>query len=251
MSKYSDRVQLGLCGSCGNPADGNSRCEKCREKNRVRLKERYNKRKSLGLCVDCGKPADNGCRCAECAKKASEYVSDVHKMRKEVGLCIYCDSPLDENSKQFCTYHKMEKRFQSQSDYGKIKESDEYSEYRKKQTEYQKIRTENRKEQGMCVRCGKRKVYSERSTRMCLQCLFKANKEQRNYRFNKQPFHRSDIIDGVHCKTCCKPVEIQGAKQCNRCREISLLNLEKSREKHPWKKLQYGKNNPVENRWIY
>lgn len=51
MSKYYERVQLGLCGSCGNPSDGNSRCEKCREKNRVRLKERYNKRKLLGLCL--------------------------------------------------------------------------------------------------------------------------------------------------------------------------------------------------------
>lgn len=243
MPKRSERIQLGLCPNCGNPNSSEYViCDICREKNRQKCKERYAYRKANGLCVACGNPTENGCRCEKCAKKASEYVSDTHKMRKELGCCINCGEPLDKNSKQFCTYHKMEKRMQSQSEYERIKQSDKYSEYRAKQTEYQRQRTELRKENGLCIRCGKREVLSYRSQRMCRWCLTKANKEHREWHSNLPIFHRSDIIEGVHCKTCCKPVDIPGESQCNRCKENSLKNLKKTRENHPWRKLQYGKN---------
>lgn len=251
MSKYSERVQLGLCVACGKPSNGYSKCEECRIKERARNKKRYEKRKSSGLCVTCGKPADNGCRCKECSKKASDYVTDVHNMRKENGLCICCGEPVDRNSKQFCTYHKMEKRAQSQSEYERIKASDSYSTYRADQTEYQRQRKIDRIENGLCIYCGKRKVYSERSTRMCLYCLYKTNKKQREYRYEHTEFHRSDAIEGVHCKTCLKPVENKGTKQCNRCREVSLMNLLKTRENHPWKNIYYGHGEPFQKREEY
>lgn len=244
MSKRSERIQLGLCPNCGNSNSSEYViCDICREKNRQKCKERYVYRKANGLCVACGNPTENGCRCEKCAKKASEYVSDTHKMRKELGCCINCGEPLDRNSKQFCTYHKMEKRMQSQSEYERIKQSDKYSEYRAKQTEYQRQRTELRKENGLCIRCGKREVLSYRSQRMCRWCLEKTNKELRESRFS---IHRDQIVEGVDCKICCKPVETQGNKLCNRClencrRNIAVVNANRDNSNHSWRKIHYGR----------
>lgn len=77
MSKYKERIALGLCGICGkhNDTDKNN-CNACRKKAAEYNKERQERLHSDGLCIRCGKKKPNvGKSCLACqqAKKGRKF----------------------------------------------------------------------------------------------------------------------------------------------------------------------------------
>lgn len=102
--KYLRNYRLGKhqCIYCGNQArlnpDGTYQiyCDKCSEKDKLRLQLRAQSRKSSGICVRCGNEAvlnSDGTYqilCNQCAEKHNLRAQSIHKSRKSSGLCAKC-----------------------------------------------------------------------------------------------------------------------------------------------------------------
>lgn len=89
---YKQRVEIGLCGRCGNKnIAGKSLCEHCIcIRNTSRHKLRKNKVKD-GKCQDCTNfVTDNKNRCNICLEKAKISKQKTRKTRNKNGFCYIC-----------------------------------------------------------------------------------------------------------------------------------------------------------------
>ena len=71
MSKYLDRIQQGLCGSCGETSKAHI-CDKCKSRYNQCRKARRTKKKSSGKCIWCNNKRTKGIYCKSCKTKADE-----------------------------------------------------------------------------------------------------------------------------------------------------------------------------------
>jgi len=98
--KYKWHRFLGLCGKCGEEANGNPLCVKCKEikavyqkKAEVRKKLILKWRIYLGLCHNCGAEANGNLHCDRCQEKNNERQRATRLKRKNAGVCS-CGQPL-------------------------------------------------------------------------------------------------------------------------------------------------------------
>ncbi len=75
--QWARRCALGLCGKCGRPAGGASRCGACAAAQscdprvrRASAQRRYWRRRALSRCTDCGEYAAGASRCEPCARRS-------------------------------------------------------------------------------------------------------------------------------------------------------------------------------------
>jgi len=73
MSKYTDRVEQGLCGFCGK-----TNCD-CKEQRRIKRKNKRQLKKTLGICRECDKPATNNRFCKSCWDKQKLIRQRMHR----------------------------------------------------------------------------------------------------------------------------------------------------------------------------
>lgn len=201
---YNERKSKGLCPACGQPAnDGYVTCKSCRN---ARQKKKEAK-KLLGLCVDCNAPTKKGTNlCEKCSKKACEIKRKQREERKSQGLCTRCGEkavPGFTNCESCKAYSKELREMYIRSNicsychkepvYGEDKVCSECKlklrktnanyrkshrqELREKENARQKREYAERKEKGICIRCGKNKASDGRFT--CLTCREKNNKRKR------------------------------------------------------------------------
>ena len=97
MSRYTDNVAKGLCGSCGKEPllPGKSQGVKCNQISKDKAAAKRQIVTAAGLCLSgCGKPRVLGkTRCADCAKKQVDSQKTKRAERNAKGLCD-CGRPL-------------------------------------------------------------------------------------------------------------------------------------------------------------
>ena len=98
------------------------------------------------------------------------------------------------------------------------------SEYNTYHNEWSKITYQNRKKQGMCTRCGKRKATEGMTT--CALCRARDN-ETRIARVGTHD--RSERTENGTCYFCDNPVK-KGYKVCEKHYQMNVENAEKGRK---------------------
>lgn len=82
MSKYKERLALGLCGLCGQHKEDSTKsvCGNCRQQVKERAKRREQRRKESQLCIKCGIPTPLVmCKSCRRNKNKNRYQKDVAK----------------------------------------------------------------------------------------------------------------------------------------------------------------------------
>ncbi len=178
----------------------------------------YMRRRDSGLCPRCGEKLDRqGYYCSKCLKKANDYNREVTEFCRQFKICPQCRKNKlfgDEKTCPECLAKKAEYNSKHPQDNKK------YAENFKRQ---QKRLYQERKANGICTRCGKRKAYPGKAK--CKICLDKDVLQHRKASFNK-PNIKEYRHDNHLCYHCGKPIDRETGELCqscwNRCRENGL-----------------------------
>ena len=108
---YKEKVNSGLCGSCGvRNTNGYGLCDSCRKVKSRNRKNAKNRRLSEGRCISCGKKAGKRL-CKTCRATASEYERKrSKKIRDECrknGCCIRCGGAASHNLCETCSMKRL------------------------------------------------------------------------------------------------------------------------------------------------
>lgn len=172
----------------------------------------YQKRKEAGLCVGCGKPMDNenGVYCTRCKGKRIARSRENRKYYKEHGICPTCGKNLLYGDEKRC----LECRAYRANYYEKVEKhrtEEEKEKSRRKSAEAERKRKEQRKKNGICVKCGKRKADGGFVT--CPVCREKARgrnaaKRQKCEQMTKEDYleKRRSYLRNGKCWICGEPV---------------------------------------------
>lgn len=162
-------------------------------------------------------------------EKRRIYLRELYAFRKENGICVKCGKEKVYKGSVMCLECRMEHRESSMQSYLKHRDNDGYLQKRAETS----ARTYNRrKEQHICIRCGK-KMSDSVTTNMCDRCKVIANRLERDRRHEQGVLPKDMCGNGIYCAICSKPVEKQGEKLCDRCYESVCKNLEKARAAVP------------------
>ena len=192
------------------------------------VKQWKDKRKASGLCVGCGQPLDrDGSYCTKCRGIINKTTRERRQWYLSHKICPRCgknDLMGDETVCPECrarnTNNVLIKRNRS-----------EYNTYH---NEWSKITYQNRKKQGMCTRCGKRKATEGMST--CASCRVRDN-ETRTVRVGTHD--RSERAENGICYFCDNPVK-KGYKVCEKHYQMNIEKAANGRETEAAKK--YARN---------
>lgn len=216
-------VSQGICYKCRkNPVeDGKTKCRECLDDDIKKHKKRYYSLKSEKLCVSCGKNvAEKGkVKCAECANMINQEHKESLVFYRKIGICPKCKKEPIYLNEKLC-FDCSEKERESNKKY---RESHR-EEVAKRKRDWQRERNERLSSDGICVRCGKEKVYG--NTKRCLTCLIKCREENRKsrgitIRRSERPYYGMCFVCGA---------EIESGKVCEKCKQVAIKNLEKANE---------------------
>lgn len=174
----------------------------------MRIKS-YSDMRKEGLCTNCGKqnPTSDKSLCPECARKKSEQKKIRYEYLKRIGKCIRCGKNTAEPGKAMC----LECAGKESDDY--------YLKYREQKLENQKIyarkRTEYRRDNELCLTCGKRHAKNG----LCNVCKGYQKRYRKN---NRNDISRSErALYGI-CYICGKNPTVSGKGVCKECYSIRL-----------------------------
>ena len=183
----------------------------------------YIRRKENGLCPRCGKPLDRiGHYCTNCLKKSNEYSREVREWCKQNGICPECKKNKlfgDEHICPECLARKAMYRANNPTLDEKRKENNERL---KKQ---QKTLYQQRKEQGICTRCGKRPAVKSKAK--CAVCLKKDAQVHRKQYYDKIDIKEYRKANNL-CYHCGNPIDRETGQLCQSCWEKCRENGLKS-----------------------
>lgn len=113
------------------------------------------RRKEKKLCLKCGNPLDReGTYCIECRKKITDETNETRHFLQNIGICPRCQKTKlfgDEKQCPECSAKAYKLVMASRkTEYGRLQ-------YNKNHAEWAKKKHNERIEQGICTRCGKRK----------------------------------------------------------------------------------------------
>lgn len=174
----------------------------------------YRNRKERGLCPNCGKELDrDGHYCEECLMKHNQMVNEDREFLKSIGICPVCRKIRlfgDEKKCLECKAKDAEYQFNRRN-----KNREKYNNQCRQRS---KKREEERRQQGLCPRCGK-KAEALRY-KMCSKCRHK-NIE---YKRKSRPLHpRTERIEKGICYFCDNPVK-KGYKVCDKHYQMNVEN---------------------------
>ena len=177
----------------------------------------YMSRKEKGICVKCGKveAMPNKTVCTDCSKKTTLNTKETRKFLTSLGLCINCRIRQAEPNKKMC----YECLGAEQDKYYEKRVNGEYVQKQKADTERKRRLAEERRSQGICYRCGKRKAEG-----LCGMCKAKA----KQYRDKKKlTLDRSEWTSYNLCYLCGKNPLYQHYKVCESCYQVRLSTVPK------------------------
>ena len=179
--------------------------------------ERYKQRRANGQCLWCGKPLDrNGSVCTICLRKGNARANERRKYLLILGICPECGKNKTTPPFKSCVACRKKRamvaRMRADSDYGRV---------------YKKTVYDKRREQGLCVHCGKSP--SDPGMVTCSKC----RKKQREYRqtyIRKGEASNKDIWRySGKCSRCGKNELYDGTSLCESCYNTACANLIKAR----------------------
>ena len=162
-------------------------------------------------------------------EKRRIYNRELYAFRKANGICVRCGKEKAYKGSACCLVCRFEHNASSMQSHNKHRDDDGYLEHlaEKSKKIYYK-----RKEQHLCIRCGK-KMPDSVTTNMCDRCKVIVNRNERERNIEAGVIPNTLRGNGIYCAVCRKPVEQQGKKLCNRCYENSCNNLVKARAAVP------------------
>lgn len=197
--------------------------------------EYYRERKQKGLCVNCSTPleADENVLCTECREKRRKNVNEIREIKKKLKLCPRCGKNKLFGDEANCP----ECRAYATNIMSKWREvnKEHYNEVHKT---YSKKITKERREKGLCTRCGKRKADGGYVT--CGVCRDKNRKSWRN----RTPYStREERVNNGGCYFC-ENKSIKGLKVCeiHHKQMIEKSRSQKAVEARKQITFNYGKN---------
>lgn len=183
--------------------------------NSTRQKQKREKRRKNNLCTYCGKPVDrDGILCSSCLSYAEEYNQSRKELLKSLGLCVRCGKNEIFEHENYCPECKA-----------RMAEADSRRD-RTARNEYERIRRERLKAEGICPDCGKNKP--EEGYVTCRECLDQRRK--RKLRKGK-PNARAEWDAELRCVQCGKDERVPGKKVCEDCYRIRIDAIKKMNEK--------------------
>ena len=178
---------------------------------RERSQKSYSNRKNNGLCPVCGKKLDReGHYCSDCLIKNREYRRQNIIFYRENGLCTCCGKEKVFGSEKQCIscLEKQRERRKPLTEEQRIRQNEHF----KKQ---QKGLYEERAEQGICTKCGKRKAdYGKKKCKICLEKDAFMHRKQRFDQPNIRDYRRENKL----CYYCGEPAE-ENKNVCAKCSE--------------------------------
>lgn len=230
------RKETGLCIACGDKLpDGCifATCETCRASNKARRQSR----KENGLCAACGNKLPDGYTAVTC-EDCKNYQNSYRRLLKREQRCVCCrkQDAYTLNNHSLCA--ECSERI-TRNERERIAQNAEAAE--RKNTRSKELYS-SRKEQGLCVKCGKKFPEGERHV-LCPACRAwyrryyarAADKRYGSGRLTKQNVSTLGI-----CSACFKAPAERG-KLCESCYEKHLVSLsiarealQKNRANHPW-----------------
>ena len=201
----------------------------------------YRKRKENGLCPVCGKPLDReGHYCSSCLEKNRIYHQENRDFFRENHLCTECGKVKVFGDDKICPECRAKR--QSWRKPLTEEQKERYGLHFKSQ---QRMLYRERAENGICTRCGKRKVAPGK--KKCSICLEK-DAEQHRKKYMDMPNIKEFRKKNNLCYFCGNVIDLPSGNICSKCQE----NFRKNGRKHGgentyWKeqnKLIFGgKNN--------
>lgn len=153
-------------------------------------------------------------------------LADYH-LRKKYNYCVQC------GKQDAYTLNGRARCFECQTKQNQYRQS--HPEYNENHKELNKKRYLERKEKGLCTRCGNE---AEKGKTKCKKCLLK---DRINHKNNSNSIGRTLANDLGLCVNCLKEPQLKGHKLCENCYERALKSIEYARgfvsEKH---KKEYG-----------
>lgn len=193
-----------------------------------RNEKRYKQRRYNGLCPRCGKPLDrDGYYCTECLEKVREYNRANKLFYRENGICVVCGKEMVLGDEKTCPMCRAKMSIWRREPTEEQKEK-----YGNRFKEYQKSLYQERKANGICTRCGKRKAAPQKTK--CVICLEKDAENHRKKRYGK-PKIREERLKNHLCLWCGEPAA-ENNKLCYSCLQKAVENGKKSLAKNKlWK----------------
>lgn len=191
-------------------------------------RKQYEYRKSNGLCPRCGKPLDReGFYCTECLKIRNQYNRENRDFFRQHNLCPVCGKVALFGNEKSCPECRAKNAEYKTNQYQSNPQH--YVEYQKSR---HRILYKQRADNGVCVRCGKRKPYP--GAKMCEICREKSREQKRNKYIRKIPNRGADGT----CYRCGKPIDDKRYKLCSQCVEQNRKNCKNiDRSQHYWRNL--------------
>jgi len=180
-------------------------------------------RESIGVCKRCGGVLDtDGKNCSKCRELMNRQSKERREYYLSNGICPYCGSEKLFGSERSCPEcrakraNTLERSRNRQWNKVLVQSA---SSHRKKYHE--------RKEQGLCVRCGKRQFVSGRT--LCTICICKRKRyEQENRERKGIIIPRNERVANGLCYTCGNPLDRDG-RICVSCSDRMTRNLPEKR----------------------
>ena len=193
-------------------------------------KERYAELRKNGICVYCKSrlATDGKCTCDECRVKMRKQTAEKRNALMELGFCHECGRRKIYYGEKLCFVCSERKLANNRKRRSENRES-----IRQQQSAYHKKRRSALKENGICVKCGKRPA--ELGKTRCALCNIKERDRARRSRGTT--ISRSERPNYRLCYFCGK--EISAGRICQECSARVQGNL----PENPPKNLEWERQN--------
>lgn len=181
-----------------------------------------------GKCANCGKVLDReGWFCKKCCDRHSNYTRDMYHFYQDNGICPRCGKNNLVGEERYCPECRA-KDLLRKARYSDEKKRAIAEKSKPRKSAYNKRIYEDRKQNGMCVRCGKHKAeQGKMSCGMCLEKQRKQNAKRYDKKVGLSAYDRQILRERGMCSYCLKEIPTHG-KLCDRCFEKISGNLEKA-----------------------
>ena len=181
----------------------------------------YRTRKENGLCQRCGTPLDrDGCYCSKCLEKVRIYQRECKDFYRLHGLCTQCGKNTVFGNERMCPECLAKYEI-----YNKNRTKEQQERYKNRFRIQQRNLYQERKAQGICTKCGKRKAMPGK--RKCGICLEKDAEIHRIRCYHKID-ERQMRIENRLCYYCGEPLDEDDIKICKDCMERCRRSGQKS-----------------------
>lgn len=177
----------------------------------------YKNRKENGLCPRCGNPLDrDGYYCKNCLEKVREYRRGNRIFYINNHICTECGKVKVFGTDRICPECRVKR-----DKYRKNMIDEQKARYKENLKKQQKSLYQQRKEQGICTRCGKRKV--EKGKAKCRICLEKDAEMHRKQHFDR-PNIKEYRKENHFCYYCGNKIDLDKGQLCSKCLERCRQN---------------------------